>query len=144
MHQIHDLRREMIMVRKSVWPVRDLLASLLRIEIRTIQPDTRPYLRDVYDHTIQLIDTVENLRDLVSGLMELYLSTVSNRTNEVMKVLTIIATIFIPLTFLAGVYGMNFRHMPELEVWWAYPALWVVMIGVAVAMLAFFRRRGWL
>jgi len=144
MRQIHDLRREMIIIRKSVWPVRDLMASMLRMETHLIHDDTRVFLRDVYDHSVQVIDTVENLRDVVGGLMDLYLSTVGNRTNEVMKVLTIMATIFIPLTFIVGVYGMNFEHMPELQVAWAYPAVWGVMLAVAVGLLVFFRRKGWL
>ena len=144
MRQIHDLRREMIIIRKSVWPVRDLMASMLRMETPLIHDDTRVFLRDVYDHSVQVIDTVENLRDVVGGLMDLYLSTVGNRTNEVMKVLTIMATIFIPLTFIVGVYGMNFQHMPELQVAWAYPAVWLVMLAVAGGLLVFFRRKGWL
>lgn len=144
MRQIHDLRREMIIIRKSVWPVRDLMASMLRMETPLIHDDTRVFLRDVYDHAVQVIDTVENLRDVVGGLMDLYLSTVSNRTNEVMKVLTIMATIFIPLTFIVGVYGMNFEYMPELHMAWAYPAVWLVMLVVAGGLLVFFRRKGWL
>jgi len=143
MLRIHDLRREMIVVRKSIWPVRDLMAALVRLDTPLVAEGTRVYLRDVYDHAVQLIDTVENLRDLVASLMDIYLSTVSNRTNEVMKVLTVIATIFIPLTFVAGVYGMNFEYMPELAVPWAYPAVWGVMLAVAGGMLLFFRRRGW-
>lgn len=144
MRQIHELRREMIIIRKSVWPVRDLMASLLRMESALVQEETRVFLRDVYDHAVQVIDTVENLRDVVGGLMDLYLSTVSNRTNEVMKVLTIMATIFIPLTFIVGVYGMNFDHMPELRLAWAYPAVWVVMLVVAGGLLVYFRRKGWI
>lgn len=144
MRQIHELRREMIVIRKSVWPVRDLMASLLRTETPLIRDETRVFLRDVYDHSVQTIDTVENLRDVVGGLMDLYLSTVSNRTNEVMKVLTIMATIFIPLTFIVGVYGMNFEFMPELHVAWAYPAVWGFMLAVAGGLLVFFRRKGWL
>lgn len=143
MHRIHDLRREMIVIRRSVWPVRDLMASLLRMESGIVAEGTRVFLRDVYDHAVQLIDTVENLRDLVGGLMDLYLSSVSNRTNEVMKVLTVIATIFIPLTFIAGVYGMNFEFMPELGWRWGYPAVLALMLAVALGMLAYFRRQGW-
>jgi magnesium transporter len=141
---IHALRREMLAVRRAVWPLRDLLSQLYRDETGYIGEDTRVFLRDVYDHAVQVVDTVETLRDLVSGLMDLYLTGVSNRMNEVMKVLTIIATIFIPLSFLAGLYGMNFEVMPELHVWWGYPALLTVMLGVAVTMLLFFRRKGWL
>jgi magnesium transporter len=109
-----------------------------------IQEKTTIFFRDVYDHTIQVIDTVETLRDIVSGMLDIYLSSVSNRMNEVMKVLTIIATIFIPMTFIAGIYGMNFKHMPELEWPWAYPALWLLLIGIFVAMLFYFRRKKWL
>lgn len=144
MHRIHEIRREIIVIRKSVWPVRDLLAGLLRHESPLVHEGTRIFLRDVYDHAIQAIDTVENLRDVAASLMDLHLSNLGNRTNEVMKVLTIMATIFIPLTFIVGVYGMNFEFMPELGVWWAYPAVWGVMIAVAMAMLVFFRRKGWL
>jgi len=102
------------------------------------------YLRDVYDHTIQVIDTVESFRDMVSGMLDIYLSSISNKMNSVMKALTIIATIFIPLTFVAGIYGMNFKHMPELEFTWAYPVVWLVMIVVAAAMLVYFRKKKWL
>jgi magnesium transporter len=101
------------------------------------------YLRDVYDHTIQAMDTLETYRDLLSGIQELYLSILSNRMNEIMKVLTIISTIFIPLTFMVGVYGMNFHYMPELAIPWAYPALWCVMILMAAGMIIFFRRKRW-
>ena len=102
------------------------------------------YLRDLYDHTLRVVDTMETLREVLSGMLDTYLSSASNRMNEVMKVLTIIATIFIPLTFMVGVYGMNFKYMPELEIWWAYPALWAVMILTAGGMLWAFRRRRWL
>lgn len=144
MHRIHEVRREVIVIRKSVWPVRDVLAGFLRHESPLVHDGTRVFLRDVYDHAIQAIDTVESLRDVAGSLMDLHLSTLGNRTNEVMKVLTIMATIFIPLTFIAGVYGMNFEFMPELEVWWAYPAVLGFMLGVALAMLMYFRRRGWI
>jgi magnesium transporter len=105
---------------------------------------TRPYLRDVYDHTIQVIDTIETYRDMIGGMVDIYLSSVSNRMNEVMKVLTIIATIFIPMTFVAGVYGMNFRHMPELGWRWGYPAVLAVMVAVAAGMLVYFRKHDWI
>jgi magnesium transporter len=141
---IHDLKREMIYLRKSVWPLREVISSLQRCESPLIQENTRVYLRDVYDHTIQVIETVETFRDMISGMLDIYLSSVSNRMNEVMKVLTIIATIFIPLTFIAGVYGMNFQHMPELGWWWAYPAVWAVMAAVSILMIAYFRRKKWL
>ena len=144
LHQIHKLKREMIFLRKSVWPLREVISGLERSETGLINKSTKIYLRDVYDHTIQVIDTVETFRDMISGMLDTYLSSVSNRMNEVMKVLTVIATIFIPLTFITGLYGMNFRYMPELEWTWAYPAVWFVMIIVAVSMLAYFRRKAWL
>ncbi|MFH1127681.1 MAG: magnesium/cobalt transporter CorA [archaeon] len=141
---IHNMKREMIFLRKSIWPLREVVSGLERGESPLIQKSTAIYLRDVYDHTIQVIDTVETFRDMVSGMLDIYLSSLSNKMNEVMKVLTIIATIFIPLTFLAGVYGMNFEYMPELHVWWAYPLLWLMMIAVAVSMLFYFKKRRWL
>jgi magnesium transporter len=144
MRTLHHLRREMLTVRRAVWPLRDVLAQLYRGESDFVDPATRIFLRDVHDHAVQVIDTVETLRDLAGGLMELYMTGVSNRMNEVMKVLTIIATIFIPLSFLAGLYGMNFDVMPELHMPWAYPALLGIMAAVAIGMLAWFRRRGWL
>ena len=144
LHEIHNLKREMIFLRKSVWPLREVIGALQRGESKLIQDSTGIYLRDVYDHTIQVIDTAETFRDMLSGMLDIYLSSVSNRMNEVMKVLTVIATIFIPLTFLAGVYGMNFKHMPELQWVWAYPALWLVMLAIALVMLLYFHRRKWL
>jgi magnesium transporter len=124
--------------------VRDMVNHLMRTESPLVSDATRVYLRDVYDHTIRIIDTVEVLRDVVGGTIDLYLSSLSHRTNEIMKTLTVIASIFIPLTFIAGVYGMNFEHMPELEFPWAYPALLALMLGIALGMLWFFRRRGWM
>jgi magnesium transporter len=124
LEDIHHLKREMIFMRKQVWPLREVINSLIKDPSELIQETTHIYLRDVYDHTIQVIDTIESFRDVLSGLSDLYLSTVSNRMNEVMKVLTIMATIFIPLTFIAGIYGMNFEFMPELKWQWSYPVLW--------------------
>ena len=141
---IHDLKREMILLRKAMWPLREVISALSRGESALIEEPTRAYLRDVYDHTIQVIDTIETFRDMVSGMLDIYLSSVSNRMNEVMKVLTIIATIFIPLTFIAGVYGMNFEWMPELKCRAAYPILWLVMLAVAGTMVIYFRRKRWL
>ena len=141
---IHELKRELIFLRKSVWPLREVIGALERGESALITKTTLVYLRDVYDHTIQVIDTVETLRDMVSGMLDIYLSSISNRMNEIMKVLTIIATIFIPLTFLAGIYGMNFRYMPELGWHWSYPVVLGVMTLIGIAMLFFFRRKGWL
>jgi len=140
---IHDLKRALIFVRKAVWPLREVLAGLERRESPIFQKGTMTYVRDVYDHTVQIIDTVETYRDMISGILDIYLSSVSNRLNEVMKVLTIIATVFIPLTFIAGVYGMNFKYMPELGLRWSYPLLWLIMIAIGGTMLLYFRRRRW-
>ncbi len=150
MQNIHELKREMIYLRKSVWPLREVVSTLERGESKLISDPTRIYLRDVYDHTIQVIDSIESYRDILSGLLDLYLSVISNKMNEVMKVLTIIATIFIPLTFIAGIYGMNFNpeasplNMPELNWVYGYPAVWVVMVLVGIFMFAFFKRKRWL
>lgn len=142
--QIHALRRKLIFFRRSIWPLRDSLNTLLREESHLIQEDNKIYFRDVYDHLVQIIDGIENYRDMVIGMLDMYMSQVSNKMNEVMKVLTIIATIFIPLTFIAGVYGMNFEYMPELAIPWAYPAIWVLMIVTTIAMVLFFRKKDWL
>jgi magnesium transporter len=142
--EIHRLRREMIFLRKSVWPLREIIACLERGETSLIQKSTEIYLRDVYDHTIQVMDAVETYRDMLAGMLETYLSSISNKMNEVMKVLTIIATIFIPLTFIVGVYGMNFRFMPELEWRWSYLIIWTIMIVVAVFMIFYFKRKRWI
>jgi magnesium transporter len=117
---------------------------MARSDSPIISKDTTPFLNDLYDHIIQVIDTVETYREMVTGMMDLYLSSVSNRTNDVMKVLTIIATLFIPLTFIAGVYGMNFTYMPELDWKWSYPVIWAIMIGILTVMLAWFRKKKWL
>jgi magnesium transporter len=144
LQQIHNMKREMISLRKSVWPLREVISGVQRGESSIISEPTQIYLRDVYDHTIQIIDTIESFRDMVSGMLDIYLSSISNKMNAVMKVLTIIATIFIPLTFVAGIYGMNFEHMPELKWKWAYPGVWVVMLVITVIMLTYFRRKKWL
>ena len=144
LQQIHELKREMIFFRKSVWPVRELVNSLLRSESSLIENTTELYLRDVYDHAVQIIDAMETYREMIAGMLDIYLSSISNKMNSVMKVLTIIATIFIPLTFIAGVYGMNFKYMPELQWRWAYPAIWVVMSGVFIGMMVYFKRKKWL
>jgi len=142
--QIHSLKREMISLRKSVWPLRELIGGLQKSESSLIKETTDVYLRDVYDHTIQIIDTIESFRDMVSGMLDIYLSSISNKMNAVMKVLTIIATLFIPLTFVAGIYGMNFKYMPELEWRWGYAAALLVMLVIAAIMLIYFRRKKWL
>jgi magnesium transporter len=141
---IQALKREMILLRKSVWPLREMIGSLGRSGSPLIRESSVIYFRDVYDHAVQVIDTIETYRDMLSGMLDIYLSSISNRMNEIMKVLTIIATIYMPLTFLAGVYGMNFKYMPELEWPWGYFALWGVMILVAIFMLIYFRRKKWL
>lgn len=140
---IHRLKREMVFLRKSVWPLRELINGLERGESPLIHKSTCIYLRDVYDHTIQVIDTVETYRDMLLGMHDTYLSSVSNRMNEIMKVLTIIATIFIPLTFIVGIYGMNFEFMPELKWRGAYFIVWGVIIAIAISMLSYFKRRKW-
>jgi len=144
LRQIHYFKREMIYLRRSVWPLRELISSMERSQSPLIKDSTEAYLRDLYDHTIQVIDTVESFRDIVSGMLDTYLSSISNRMNSVMKVLTIIATIFIPLTFVAGIYGMNFENMPELKWRWGYAAVWLVMIIIAGVMIAYFKRKKWL
>ncbi len=142
--RIHDFKREMIFLRKAVWPLREVLSSIGRSESPLIKKSTKDYFRDVYDHTIQVIETIETFREMSSGLQELYLSSVSNRMNEVMKVLTIIATIFIPLTFVTGLYGMNFRYMPEIAWEYGYPAAILLMVAMAAVMLIYFRKKKWM
>jgi magnesium transporter len=142
--EIYTFKRETLMLRKSVWPLREVASQLQKSESDIIKEKTEIYFNDLYDNTIQIIDTIEIYRDMIAGMLELYLSSVSNRLNEIMKVLTIIATIFIPLTFITGVYGMNFRHMPELEWEWGYYAIWLVIILMGSVMLMYFRKRDWL
>jgi magnesium transporter len=144
LNKIHHFKREMILLRKSVWPLRELISALQREGTPLVQKSTGIFLRDVYDNTVQVVDTVETFRDIISGMLDLYLSSMSNRMNEIMKVLTIIATIFIPLTFIAGVYGMNFSYMPELKWRWGYFAVLGVMLVIAGGLLWFFRRKKWL
>jgi len=141
---IHNLKREMIFLRKAVWPLREIINGLLKDESKLIKKTTDIYLRDVYDHTIQVIETTETYRDMVAGLQDLYLSSVSNKMNEVMKVLTIIATLFIPLTFIAGIYGMNFEFMPELKWKFGYFIIWGIMAAVTAIMFIYFKRKKWL
>jgi len=149
--QIHTIKRELILLRRMLWPQREVLNTLLREEGDLIADDTRVYLRDCYDHTIQIMDLLETYRDMSVSMLDIYLSSISNRMNEIMRVLTVIATIFIPLTFIVGVYGMNFANnstspwaMPELNWYYAYPLVWLLMIGVAVGMLTYFWRKRWL
>ncbi len=140
---IHDLKRELIFLRKSVWPLREVISSLERGESRLFKESTLVYLRDAYDHIIQVIDTVEIFREMASGMLDIYLSSVSNRMNEIMKVLTMIATVFIPLSFIVGLYGMNFEYMPELGWKWGYAMVWGVIIAVVMGMVIYFRRKKW-
>lgn len=140
---IQKHKRDMITLRRSVWPLRELINNLQRTESELIKETTQLYLRDVYDHTIQVIDSIEAFRDILSSMVDVYLSSLSNRMNDVMKVLTIIATIFIPLTFIAGVYGMNFDYMPELEWRWGYPAVMLGMTLLGISMFLYFRKRRW-
>jgi len=142
--RINWLKREVALVRKAVGPMREVMMRLERGETGLITESTLVFLRDAYDHIVHLGDTIETYRDLLAGMLDTYLSTVSNRMNEIMKVLTIIATVFIPLTFVAGIYGMNFQYMPELQWRFGYPAVLVLMLAVGVWMLAYFRRRRWL
>ena len=144
LHRIRKIKNEVIFVRRVVWPLREVVSSLGRKESPLIQETTEVYLRDVYDHTIQVMDTIEVYREMLSGMLDIYLSSVSNRLNSVMKVLTIIATIFMPLTFIAGIYGMNFKYMPELGWRWGYPAVWLIVVIIGVSMLIYFKRKKWL
>lgn len=143
-HLLYRLRREVMVLRRSVWPLRELLGQLLREDSELIREDTRPFLRDVQDHAVEVIETVEGVRDVAGGLLDTHLSMVSHRMNEVMKVLTMIATIFVPLTFVVGIYGMNFTYMPELDIPWAYPTVLAVMAAITAGMVVFFHRKGWL
>jgi len=140
---IHTLKRDMIFLRRSVWPLREVIGALERGESPLVKGSTGIYLRDIYDHTIQVIDTIETFRDMLSGMLDIYLSSISNRMNEVMKVLTIIATFFIPMTFVAGVYGMNFKFMPELEWHLGYPFFWFIILAIGVIMMVYFRKKKW-
>jgi magnesium transporter len=144
LHQIHCLKREMIFLRKAAWPLREVVSSLEKSESALIRPATRIFLRDLYDHAIHIIDSIETYREMLSGMLDIYLSSVSNRMNQVMKVLTVIATIFMPLTFIAGIYGMNFKFMPEIGWPWGYPLVWLIMLGVAGVMVYFFKKKNWL
>jgi magnesium transporter len=143
-HEIYRLKREMLFLHKAVWPLREVVGSLQRRDSALIQDSTVIYLRDLYDHTVQVLDTLETLRETVSGMLDIYLSSVSNRLNEVMKVLTIIATIFMPLSFIVGLYGMNFKFIPEYDWRYGYPAVLLLMACIAGGMLIYFRRKKWL
>lgn len=141
---IQQIKRELIFIRKTVSPVRELLAGMQRNESTLIEEKTQIYIRDVHDHAIRVIESIDSYRELVTGLLDIYLSSVSNKMNETMKVLTVFASIFIPLTFIVGIYGMNFEFMPELKWKWAYPVLWVVFVIISGLLLVFFRKKKWL
>ncbi len=143
LHDIHMFKRDLIMLGKTLWPLREAISSIERSDLPLINKNTLFYFKDIYDHTIAIIDTVETFKDMLSGMLDIYLSTVSNRLNEVMKVLTIIATIFMPLTFIAGIYGMNFKYMPELEWRWGYFGALGVMLIVALLMMFYFKKKKW-
>ena len=142
--RLYQLKRELIFLHNAVWPLREVVNGLGKHESPLIRQTTVPYLRDVYDHVIHIIDSVDIYREMLTSMLDMYLSSVSNRLNEVMKVLTVIATIFMPLTFIAGVYGMNFKYMPELAWRYGYPLVLFVMLGIGVAMLFYFKRKKWL
>jgi magnesium transporter len=144
MKRLYMLKRNIVLLRRTIWPIREVVGFLERTDVRLVQDETKIYFRDLYDHTIQVIENIESLRDLIAGMVDIYLSTVSNRMNQVMKVLTIIATIFIPLTFIAGVYGMNFVYMPELEWRQGYPIVLGIMFLIGIFMLYLFKRKKWL
>ena len=144
LRELNRTKNMLVNLRRAVWPQREAVNSLIREENPVITDEVRIFLRDTYDHSVQTAEVIEMYREMAAGLMNTYLSSVANRTNDVMKVLTIMASIFIPLTFLAGIYGMNFEYMPELHVRWAYPAVWTTMLVTAGGMIAFFWRKGWL
>ncbi len=142
--QLYNLKREVIYLRKQVWPVRDMISNLLRSDSEHITQNTQLFFRDLQDHSTRIIDTVETYRDLLGGIMDIYLSTNSNKMNEVMKVLTIMSSIFIPVTFIAGVYGMNFEFMPELKSPYGYIGVWVLMLSVIGGLVIYFKRKKWM
>lgn len=144
LQQLNQVKNRLVNLRRAIWPQREAFNSLVRGDHAHVTDAVRIYLRDTYDHTVQTSEVAEMYREMVTGLMSVYLSAIANRTNEVMKVLTVMASIFIPITFIAGVYGMNFQDMPELHYRWAYPAVWIAMLTTAAGMLAYFWRKGWL
>jgi len=144
MREIHRIKRQLLLVRRAMWPMREVLQRLYREPHECFSETARNYMRDVYEHAVQVIDIVETYRELGSGLSEAYMTALSNRMNEIVKVLTVIGTIFLPLTFLAGVYGMNFKYLPELEWHWGYGMFWAVAVVIAGGMVAWFRARGWI
>lgn len=144
LNKVYLLKRDLISIRNVLWPMRNAVSSISKNEYDIIDGNTIYYFRDVYDHIIQIIDINETYREIASSMLEIYLSSIANKTNDVMKILTIYSTIFIPLTFLAGVYGMNFRYLPELYWKYSYPAFWIISIIIIIYMIRFFKRKGWM
>jgi magnesium transporter len=144
LQNIYNTKRELIYLNNSIWPLREVIGNLARSDSKLIKENTQLYLKDIHDHIMQIIDVIDSYRDIMSGMLDTYLSSISNRTNDVMKTLTIFSSIFIPLTFLAGIYGMNFKYFPELDIPWAYPAFWVITIVMIILMMLYFRRKKWL
>jgi magnesium transporter len=144
LNDIHALKRQLLFLRRAVWPLRDVMNNLSRSDCRFLHEPTKVFFRDVYDHVVQIVDTIETLREMVSASLDIYLSSVSYRLNAVMRVLTVITTIFMPLSFIASIYGMNFDYMPELRWPWGYPLVLAIMAAVGVAMLILFRKKRWL
>lgn len=142
--RVHALRRELLVLRRVAWPMREVIAGLQREPHECLSDTTRTYLRDVQDHIVQVIEMIDAYREVVASIQETFMTATSNRMNEVMKVLTVVGTIFIPITFIAGVYGMNFRHMPELEARWSYPGFWILCVTVAGGMILWMKKRGWI
>jgi magnesium transporter len=144
LYKIQRLKREMISIRRYVSPVRELLSEMLRSDSELIHENTHIFLRDVSDHAIRVVESIESYREILTGLLDIYVSSVSNKMNQIMKVLTVFTSVFIPLTFIAGIYGMNFEYMPELKWKWAYPLTWAVFIVIPLILLVFFKRKKWL
>jgi magnesium transporter len=144
LNDIHALKRQLLFLRRAVWPLRDVMNNLSRSDCPFLQEPTKVFFRDVHDHVVQIVDTIETLREMVSASLDIYLSSVSYRLNAVMRVLTVITTIFMPLSFIASIYGMNFEHMPELQSRWGYPLVLAVMTAVGVGMLLLFKKKRWL
>ena len=142
--EIHQLKKEMISLRKSIWPLREVVNNLQKEDSPLIKDSTKIFLRDVYDHTIQVMDTIEAYRDMIAGMLEIYLTNITNKTNTIMKVLTIIATIFMPPTFIVGIYGMNFKHMPELDWKWGYPVIMLIIVLIILLMVLYFKKKKWI
>ena len=144
LHDIQHLKRDVLYLRKSIWPLREIIHALIKDESQIFHEDIHAYIKDVYDHAVQALETIETYRDMLSAILDIYLSSLNNRMNEVMKVLTVMASIFIPLTFIAGIYGMNFKWMPELDWHWSYPVLLLVMAVIFIGLLVWFRRKKWI